>query len=175
MDLEGLWDHALKQTEIIRARLKDLATFEATHVPYIFLAESSVNVGDTIVREGQVMVERPALILPSARFEGFAFEQEHQVSDDAVLNFLLVRGVRFPSLRYQHEFSSLDLREGSLKDAITHYGERLKQAEDVQTGLVVGPQDAWQFSILILVASLMTRSAEGDLKRLFDEWRKRQP
>lgn len=174
MDIESFWDKALKQTEIIRARLQDLATFEATSVPYIFLAESLLNAGDTVVRKGQVLVERPGLIMPSAQFEGFAFEQEHQFSDDAVLNFLLVRGVRFPSLRYRHEFSSLDLREGSLKDAIAHYGDLLTRTEDVRTGLVVGPEDSWQFSILILVAGLMVRSAEGDLKRLFDEWRRRQ-
>ncbi|MBI4354305.1 MAG: hypothetical protein HY595_03610 [Candidatus Omnitrophica bacterium] len=164
----------MRQTEIIRSRVKDLATLEATHVPYIFLAESSVNVGDTIVRRGQVLVERPALILPSARFEGFEFEQEHHLSDDAVLNFLLIRGVRFPSLRYHHEMSSLDLREGPLKEAVAHYGEQLTHAEDVQTGLVIGPEEVWQFSVLILIGSLMVRSAEGDLKRLFEEWRKRQ-
>ena len=174
MDLEGLWDRALKQTEIIRARLQDLATFETTAMPYVFLAESSLNAGDTIVRTGQVLVERPSLILPSPQFEGFEFAQDYQVSEDAVLNFLLVRGVRFPSLRYHHELSSLDLREGSLQHAIDHFTGQLKQAEDIQTGLVVGPEDAWQFSILILVGSLVIRSAEGDLRRLLDGWRKRR-
>lgn len=174
MDLEALWDKALKETEVLRSRLTELATFDTTTLPYIFLAESSVNAGDTVVRKGQVLVERPSLILPSAQFQGFAFEQEHHFTDETVLNFFLVRGVRFPSLRYRHESSWLDLREGSLKDAIAHYGEGLSRAEDVQTGLVVGPEEAWQFSILILVAGLLARSAEGDLKRLFDEWKKRQ-
>ncbi|HBH96287.1 MAG TPA: hypothetical protein DDX89_00640 [Candidatus Omnitrophica bacterium] len=174
MDLEALWDKALKETEILRARLPDLATFEATTLPYIFLAESSVNAGDTVVRKGHVLVERPSLILPSAQFQGFEFEHEHHFNDETVLNFLLVRGVRFPSLRYRHEFSSLDLRESSLKDAITHYVDSLARGEDIHTGLVVGPEEVWQFSILILVAGLLVRSAEGDLKRLFEEWRKRQ-
>ncbi|MBI3320295.1 MAG: hypothetical protein HYZ89_06910 [Candidatus Omnitrophica bacterium] len=174
MDLEGLWDKALKQTEIIRARLQDLATFETTAMPYVFLAESSLNAGDTVVRTGQVLVERPSLILPSPQFEGFEFAHDHQVSEDAVLNFLLVRGVRFPSLRYHHELSSLDLRESSLQQAIDHFTGQLKQAEDIQTGLVVGPEDAWQFSILILVGSLVIRSTEGDLRRLLEAWRKRR-
>ena len=171
MDLQALWDNALRQTEIIRSRVDDLATFDTTAMSYIFLAESSVNLGDTVVRRGHVLVERAALILPTARFEGFAFEQDWQLSEDALLNFLLVRGIRFPSLRYRHELSSLDLREGSLQQAVTHFKDQLARAEDVATGLVIGPEDGWQFSVLILVGNVMVRSAEGDLRRLVQEWR----
>ena len=175
MDLEQLWDKALKQTEVIRSRAQELATFETTVLSYVFLAESGINVGDTIVRKGQVLVERPSLILPSPQLEGFAFDAELNLSEDAVLNFLLVRGVKFPSLRFHHELSSLDVREGSLQSAVDHFTDQLAQREDIHTGLVVGPEDAWQFSILILVGSLIIRSAEGDLRRLFDAWRKRHP
>jgi len=174
MDLEALWNEALKHTEILRVRAQDLETFQTTELPYIFLAESSVNTGDTVVRKGKVLVERPSLILPSPQFEGFEFSTDWHVSEDAVLNFLLVRGVKFPSLRYRHELSSLDLQAGSLQKAIDVFSEQLKQAEDIRTGLVVGPEDAWQLSILILVGSLVIRSAEGDLKRLLDAWRRRQ-
>jgi len=174
MDIQELWDKALKQTEIIRARAQDLATFETTVLPYIFLAESGLNLGDTVVRKGQVLVERPSLILPSPQFEGFEFETDLQVSDDAVLNFLLVRGVKFPSMRYRHELSDLSVREGSLQNAIDYFSDQLKRTEDIQTGLVVGPEDAWQFSVLILVGSLVIRSAEGDLRRLLNAWRKKR-
>ncbi len=166
--MNELWEKALKQTEIIRARLPELSTFEVTPLPYVFLAESSLNRGDTVVRSGKVLIEQPSLLLPTPRLEGFEF------SEDAVLNFLLVRGIRFPSLRYRHELSSLDLRNGSLEGAIREYRERLTRAEDIHTGLVVGPEEAWQFSILILVGSLMVRSSEGDVRRLFEEWRRRQ-
>ena len=103
MNIEELWDKALKKTEILRSRVHELETFRATILPYVFLAESGLNRGDTVVRQGQVVVERPALIMPSAQFQGFEFESGPGVSEDAVLNFLFVRGVRFPSLRYRHE------------------------------------------------------------------------
>ena len=174
MDIEALWDKALKNTEILRSRVHELETFRATTLPYVFLAESGLNHGDTIVRRGQVVVERPALILPSAQFQGFEFDTGPGVSDDAVLNFLFVRGVRFPSLRYRHELSSLDVREGSLQQAIDVYADRLAKAEDVHTGLVVGPEDAWQFSVLILVGSLISRSLEDDVRRLLSQWRRKE-
>ena len=176
MDIEEGWDRARKRTEILRMRLQDLATFEATVVPYIFLGESSVNAGDTVVRKGQVLIERPSIALPgfSPQFKGFEFERDLHVNEDAVAMFLLMRGIHFPSLKYQHQLSALDLLEGSLQRAANRFEDQLKRAEDTKTGLVIGPEDAWQFSILLLVGALVVRSAEGDLRRILDEWRKRQ-
>ncbi len=176
MDIRQLWDKALRQTEIRRMRMLDLATFESTAVPYVFLAESAVNQGDTVVRKGQVLVERPAIVLPplSPQFEGFDFAQEWQVSEDAVATFLVVRGVQFPSFRYRHQLSSLDVVEAPLEQAIAKLDDHLRRAEDVKTGLLIGPEDVWQFSVLILVGALVVRSAQGDLRRILEEWRKRQ-
>ena len=176
MDIHELWEQARKRTEILRMRLSDLSTFEATAVPYLFLAESSVNPGDTVVRRGHVLIERPAIVLPgfSPQFEGFAFDTDLHVSDDAVTTLLLVRGIQFPSLKYRHQLSSLDLVEDSLKQSVKHFIDQLAAAEDVKTGLVIGPEEAWQFSLLLLVGALVVRSAEGDLRRILEQWRKRQ-
>ena len=176
MDIQELWDKALKGTEIIRMRLQDLATFETTSVPYVFLAESSLNQGDTVIRKGQVLIERPAIVLPqfSPQFEGFDLERELHIPSDMLATFLLVRGVQFPSLRYRHQISSLDLLEQSLQQAIEQVTQQLTTAEDIKTGLVIGPEDTWQFSLLLLVGALVVRSAEGDLRRILEEWRKRQ-
>ena len=176
MDIHELWEQARKRTEILRMRLSDLSTFEATAVPYLFLAESSVNPGDTVVRRGHVLIERPAIVLPgfSPQFEGFAFDTDWHVSDDAVTTLLLVRGIQFPSLKYRHQLSSLDLVEDSLRQSVKHFSDQLAAAEDVKTGLVIGPEEAWQFSLLLLVGALVVRSAEGDLRRILEQWRKRQ-
>jgi len=40
MDIHDSWEKALKATEIIRPRVQPLQTFEATQIPYVFLAES---------------------------------------------------------------------------------------------------------------------------------------
>jgi hypothetical protein len=176
MELQELWDRARKETEILRMQLQDLLTFEATTVPYIFLGESSLNAGDTVVRRGQVVIERPAIVLPSfsPQFEGFAFDPALHLRDDALATFLLVRGIQFPSLRYQHQVSSLDVFEDPLSKAAAHHLRRLTEAEDIRTGLVLGPEDAWQFSVLLLVGALVVRSAEGDLRRILDAWRRRR-
>ena len=176
MDIQELWERALKRTEILRMRLHDLATFEATIVPYIFLTESALNQGDTVVRKGQVVIERPSIVLPSLspHFEGFEFEPEWHLSEDALTTFFLMRGIQFPSLKYRHQLSSLDVIERSLREMIEDFTAQLTMSEDIKTGLVIGPEDTWQFSILMLVGALVVRSAPGDLRRIFEEWKKRQ-
>ena len=174
MNLQDRWEKALKKTEIVRPRIKPLATFEATTVPYIFLANSEISRGDTVVRKGEVVVEKPAIVLPfnMPHFEGFDFEEELDVNEDLLMSFFLVRGVSFPSFRYNNKTASLDIYEGKLPRAVQHYSHTLGRDENTHTGLIIGPADCWQFSVMIFVGSQITRSAEGDIRRLFEDFGK---
>ena len=176
MDLTKSWNKALRHTEIIRARVQALMTFSQTLVPYIVLSESAINPGDTVVRKCEVLVEKPALILPpnNPQFEGFEFETDDLQSDHSVINFLLVRGVNFPSLKYNNKTLSLDIHEGKLSDAITHYLQQLQQEENVTTGLITGPEDCWQFSVLIFIGSQIARNVDVDIRKLLEEYKKKK-
>jgi len=173
VNIHDSWEKALKATEIIRPRVQPLATFEATQIPYIFLAESAVNRGDTVVRKGAVTVEKPSIILPPnlPQFEGFEFEKHFSGIEDYLTTFLLVRGIRFPSMKYENKIASLDIREEKLPRAVEFFSRMLEREENVSSGLVIGPEDCWQFSVLIFVCSQVVRSAEGDIRKLFDRFR----
>ncbi len=173
MDLEKIWQKALSNTEIIRPRVQGLMTFSDTNVPYILLSESSINVGDTVVRKGEVVVKRPALILPpnNPQFSGFDFEKD-VAQENQFINFLLVRGINIPSLGYNNRTDSLDIFEGKLSKAIDHYQQELQMKENVYSGLVAGPEDCWQFSILIFICSQIFKNAQTDLRNLLDEHKK---
>ncbi len=172
MDMPEQWERAMRGTEIIRSRVLPLSATHATRLPYRFLAESSLHVGDTIVRTGQVAVTKPWIALPgsSPHLEGFTMDEDRPVDPDFLVNFLLVRGISFPSLRYRHEFSTLEVREGPLSEAVAHYRHQLEEREDVVCGLVIGPEDVWQWSVLIFVATLIGRSAGDDLRRLLGDF-----
>ena len=171
MNIQEMWDKAVRKTEIVRPRVTPLHTYQVTHLPYIALAESSVNQGDTVVRRGEVSVERPAIVLPHnlPQFEGFDFEKEMHVNEDLFKSFLLVRGVQFPAMKYNNKSFSVDVHEGGLSKAIERYKQDLQQSENVHTGLIAGPEDCWQFSVILFVCTLMARSATGDIKRLLDD------
>ena len=175
MDIQEQWEKALKFTEIIRPRVSPLSQVAATHLPYIFLAESAINSGDSVVRKGEVMVEKPAIILPldMPQFDGFDPEKGVAPNFDMLTNFLLVRGLRFPSMKYHNKTESLEVFEGSLSQAIEHHKQLLQREENLSSGLVIGPEDLWQFSVLIFIGNQMIRQADGDMRKLFDDWKKK--
>jgi len=176
MDLEEKWGRALKETKILRLRLRSLLSLEATELSYISLAESSINMGDSVVRRGKVVAHRPLIILPHyyyPQFEGFEFEENLKVNPETVRKFLLMRGISFPSLKYKNETHTVDIYEGHLEKAIAYYSDRLERREDTHLGLIAGPEDCWQLSVLIYVATLAMRSAPHDLQKLFEEFRRR--
>ncbi len=170
MDIEKVWEKALKYTEIIRPRVAPLNTFNTTHLPYVFMAESSVNEGDCVVRKGEVLVEKPSIILPPdlPQLEGFDFKDVSRQQQDMIINFFLVRGIGFPSLKYNNKTYSLDIFEGRLSKAIEKYTHELQKEENVTSGLVIGPEDCWQFSVLIFVGMQILRSTDNDIKNLMN-------
>ncbi len=175
MDLEESWNKAVKKTEIIRSRLGKLLTFEDTSLPYIFLAESSVNIGDTVVRRGKILAHKPLIVLPRnfPQFDGFEFEKDYHVNDDVIRTLLLMRGITFPSLKYSNEISTVEVHEQSLERAKKYFSLELEKKEDVQRGLIIGSEDTWQFSILIYVDILMTKSTSNDITKLLDDFKKK--
>lgn len=119
MDIKENWENALKNTEIVRSHAKPLKTFEDTELPYILLSKSLVNRGDTVMRKGKVLVSRPSLLSPNQlpQLDGFDFEKDMGISEDSILNFFLVRGIRYPSLKYSNEPYALDVIEKGLNEA----------------------------------------------------------
>lgn len=174
MNIQELWKKAIKTTEIIRPRVKPLFSDKATEVNYIFLAESKINAGDTVVRKGEVTVQKPELIMPHQLpiFENFDFDKNMGISDDTVVNFFLVRGVTFPTFKYKSNVSTLDIFEGGLDNARAKYGQELQRKEDVHTGLVIGDEECWQFCILILLADIISKGTSSDIKKLLDDFKR---
>ena len=175
MNIQDAWEKALKTTEIIRPRVQPLETFNVTHLPYIFLSESLVNTGDTVVRKGEIQVEKPSIVLPFnlPHFEGFEFEEAMHLNEEILKSFLLVRGVTLPSMKYNNKTSSLDVFEGRLPSAREHYGNRLQREENVNAGLITGHEDIWQFAILVFICDQVAKSADGDFRRLFEDYKRR--
>ncbi len=172
MDLEEKWQRVVKETKIIRACLTGLSSIHSTTLPYVFLGSSLVNEGDTVVRTGKITVDRPMIVLPKnlPQFKGFELQDDLGVNEDFFRSFLLIRGISFPSLKYQHESSTLDVFEGDVNQAISFHGNLLERKEDINTGLLVGPADAWQISVLVYVSILMQNSVPKDLESFLEDF-----
>jgi len=173
MDIEKNWEKALKHTEIIRPRIQPLATFEATEVPYILMSESLSDSGNTLVRKGSVLVEKPSLLLPASypQLEGFELDNSKKNDADSFMSFLLVRGIRFPSLVYNNRTLSISIHDGKLSEAAKDYKDQLQQQENIHTGLILGREDCWQFSVLIFTAGQIMKSVDGDIHKILDRYK----
>ncbi len=172
MDVHDAWNKALRGTDIIRSRIQSLQIFQETHVPYVLLSASSINPGDTVVRKGEVVVDRPSLILPPniPQLEGFSLEGLNAFDQGNMVNFLLVRGITLPSLKYDNKTHSLDVFEGDVQAAIQHYGNFLQRQENTAAGLLTGPEDVWPFSLLIFICAQIAKNSVADIRRLLDEY-----
>ncbi len=170
MDIEHLWEKAQRRTEIIRGRVRALPTFSSTKVPYVFLGESVVNEGHTVVRRGKVLIEKPIIVLPEdmPQFEGFDIEKDLDIEQGTMQMFFLMRGIRFPSLKYNNTVDKLDLKEEGLSKTASKYKKSLERRENVNTALILGPEDCWQFSILIYMSMLIGRCARTDIMNLLE-------
>src|SRR6202142_3678504 len=175
MDSTTAWEKALRETTIIRSKITGLQTFSETHVPYILLSPSTINEGDTVVRAGEVLVHRPSLILPPniPQLEGFNFEGEDSFQENTMINFLMVRGITLPSMKYDNKIFSLNVFEGKMEDAIGVYGNRLQREENTSAGLLCGPDEVWQLSLLIFICSQIAKNSSADIRRLLDEYHQR--
>jgi hypothetical protein len=49
-----------------------------------------------------------------------------------------------------------------------------EREEDVITGLMAGNEETWQFSVLIFICSQIARNTELDLRRLMEDYRRRE-
>ncbi len=173
MDIQQSWQKALRETEIIRARVKNLASDQDTHVPYVLLSASSRDKNDTLIRKGKITVKKPAILLPpqSPQFKGFEFEGGDGFNEALLNSFLIIRGVHLPSLKYQNDRYSLDIYEDDLKKAVNVHLDQLQRKEDVHTGLIVGPEDCWQFSLIIYIFTQVSRNAQQDVQKYLDDLR----
>lgn len=161
MDIEKDFLRALQETEIHRQRRSRLLTVGTTELPYILLGESMVNLGDTVVRQGVVRIEQPRLYLLNRphQFEGFEDDDHEQA-----LMLALGRVSSLPPGKYSNVDCRLDVFEGRLPAAISHYGDRLE--DDQRTGLLSGPVDVWPFSLMVYAAAMAAQSAPGDVRDL---------
>ncbi|MDP8216412.1 MAG: hypothetical protein P9L98_03735 [Candidatus Kaelpia imicola] len=174
MDFEQKWKRAVKNTEIEKGWVGYLNTNSSTTLSYIMLSESMLDNSDTVIRKGKVEVTRPLIYLPDNNpvFEGFELSSQN-LFNSSVLTFLLLRGVSFPSLKYQNSVYSLDIDNLSLTEAVKKHKRELQRLEDVKTGLIVGSDDCWHYSLAIYVAALTSKSASNDIERYLKDLKSR--
>lgn len=164
-DFDQVFQRATDETELLRTRKNDLYTFGATRLPYIFLAHSAINEGDTIVRRGEIQTEKPAIVFggdQQSRFEGFE-EEGHEE-----LKLLFMRAFRMPNLNVHNQDMHLEVVSKELEALGDKFMHELDRENDSRTAVIRGPEDLWGISLLIYAGEMTRRSAPGNMKDIME-------
>ncbi|MBM3463533.1 MAG: hypothetical protein FJX76_15650 [Armatimonadetes bacterium] len=162
MNFQEQFERAMRETRILRHRRSRLQTVGTTELPYVLLGESLVNLGDTVVRRGLVRVEQPNLFLFNRPVQLEGFEDE----EDPGTMLALGRAASFPPGKYFNIDTHMDIYDGPMDGAITSWQDRLDNAEDVLTGLLTGPVDAWPMSLMFYTMTMIGQNAPADVNDL---------
>jgi len=162
---------AISRTKILKSRKNLLFTFGNTILPYLIIADSSINKGHTVVRRGEVNVERPRIFFAGeeAIFEGFEFGKDDNDIDN-IKYALMCRGISFPNLTYKNSTTSLEVLNSKSDDVIYKSLNELEDVNDIRTSVIVCDESLWNLSLLHYVFTQVIRSSSSNLKEYMERY-----
>lgn len=163
MDFQDKFEKAWRKTRILRPVERKLFTFGDTRLPYFLVAESLVNKGDTVVREGEVVVQRPIIFTPRPGhplFEGFGEKEEKAAG------LIIQRLMYIPPYKYKNESHRLYVASEPLDEVVARFNQRLDREENRQTAIIQAIADMWEVAVMRFAAERMIKSIPSNLREL---------
>ncbi|MFZ5806086.1 MAG: hypothetical protein ACOY3I_02600 [Verrucomicrobiota bacterium] len=165
------WDdfqYALENTQVVVPPQKRLETFGTTLLNYHLVTEEMDAVNQSLVREGQIVAEKPQLITPvnisKLLLEGFGEEAE----DFAEL--INQHGQHFAILKYGFSIKKNDIRTYEVREPLIAVVDKIKsnlqEKNDPLAAILTGVDDGWEVCLLKFMFDLVNVSGEGNIDDL---------
>ena len=161
---------AAEQTWVVRYPKQNLATFGSTSLSYYVVTEPiyrEIQPDDTesVVRQGKVVAEKPAIVTPfyAMNLEGF--------SDDAYSYFRHLSrqyGPNSPGILYQYrnESEKTDILSGPPDEIAHRISNDLDSRNDDLSVVMVGVDQLWDVALLKFIYEFTSRSAVENAQQL---------
>lgn len=163
-------ESAALNTEIVRHPRQHLATFGITNIYYYIVTEPSYQefteaTGETVIREGRVIAERPKIVTPYylTNLEGFSSDARRY------FNMLLeMHGADTPGLFYSYKNEPLNLNivSDSVQAIIEKLNEEIDKKGDPLASIIKGQDDLWDVSLLKFIYEITSRSLRSNVSQL---------
>jgi hypothetical protein len=162
--------NTIKNTEILRPPKQSLYTFGTTNIRYYLLTEPSYsemanNITETVIREGQVVAEKPRLVTPYylSRLEGFGTEARRYFE-----TLIQEHGSHSPGLfyTYRNEPKELNIVSDSLLSVVEKLNAEIDRREDPLAAIIKGQDDLWDVSLMKFIYEITRSSVEDNLSQL---------
>ncbi len=160
---------AVRRTEILRAPKQSLATFGTTNIYYYLVTEPvyselvknvtepKATQGETVVREGRIIAEKPRIVTPYylSRLEGFSSEARRYFDE-----LVKTHGSNIPGLfyTYKNEPKELNIVAGDLLSVVDKLNTEINKRGDPLTSIIKGEDEFWDVSLMKFIYE-MTRSS----------------
>jgi len=162
--------YAVRQTEILRAPKQSLYTFGMTNINYYLLtrpvySELVGSTGETVIREGRVVAERPRIVTPYylSRLEGFSLEARRYFE-------ALVReyGQHIAGLfyTYKNEPKELNIVSDNLLAVVDKLNAEIDKRGDNLAAIIKGEDELWDVSLLKFIFELTRHSLDDNISQL---------
>ena len=169
--------NAIQLTQVVRTPKQHLATFGVTNLRYYLVTEPSYcdlvpGKEESVVREGKVVTQRPAIVTPTymLNLDGFG-EDARRYMDSLARRF----GPQSPGILYQYrnEPGSLDIVGGLMPAVARRIADDLDKRGEDRACVILGIDELWDVSLLRFIyeytaASLSSNAGEMQAMGLFD-------
>ncbi len=161
---------ALEQTRVHRKPRQSLATFGVTKLKYLVLTEPSYaevapTQPETVIREGTVTAERPAIVTPAylLNLEGFGDEARRS------LNLLGRRfGSNSPGMMYtyKNEAAGMNIVSDSVPVVAERISGDLEKSGANLSAVIIGVDHLWDVSLLKFIYEYTASSMVDNVQEL---------
>jgi len=159
-----------RQTEVLRAPKQHLATFGITNIHYYLVTEPSYadlvgEVRETVVREGDVHVERPQIVTPFYLLNLFqGFEHGREFAEYLVETY----GAQSPGLlySYRNEPKDTSIVSDPLAVVAGRLEEMLEREGRALAAIVKGVDHLWDVSLMKFVYDLTMGSLGQNVREM---------
>lgn len=163
-------EYAARHTEILRHPRQHLATFGITNIYYYMVTEPSYadvagGTGETVIREGRVVADRPKIVTPYylSRLEGFSYDARRYF--DMLLS---MHGADAPGLiyTYKNEPKGLNIVSDNLLSVVAKLNDEIDRNNDPLASIIRGQDDLWDVSLLKFIYEITNRSLPSNVAQL---------
>jgi hypothetical protein len=161
---------ALTMTQVLRPPKQHLATFGVTNVKYYLVTDPSyrdlvAGEEESVVREGRVISQRPAIVTPTymMNLEGFS-ENARKYMDHLAQQ----QGPNSPGIlyRYRNEPGNLDIVGDGVQIVARRISEDLDQRGEDIAAVIIGADDLWDVSVLKFIYEYTASSLASNVNEM---------
>ncbi len=163
-------EYAVSHTEILRPPRQTLSTFGATNIYYYLVTEPSYRdfgegEGETVVREGRVLAERPRVVTPAylVNMEGFGEHAKRYLE-------MVTRehGPHAPGIfyGYRNEPKEMNIVSSDMSTVVRKLEEEIDKEGGPLTTIIKGVDELWDVSLLKFIFDMTSYSLGSNVIEL---------